>query len=57
MIAQDTLQDFNKISNLLEDLVTTAATYQSHDIVCKMKIIVPEFKSLNSEFEILDTKN
>ena len=54
MIAQDNALDFDVISNKVEDLIKTATTYQSHEIVYKMKGIVPEFKSLNSEFEILD---
>lgn len=56
MIAQDTILDFNNISFKVEDLIKTATTYQSHEIVFKMKGIVPEFKSLNSEFAVLDNK-
>ncbi len=56
MIAQDNALEFDAISLKVEDLIKTATTYQSHDIVFKMKGIVPEFKSLNSEFSVLDNK-
>lgn len=55
-IAQDTIEDFEVISELVEDLIKTSESFVPAEIVSKMKIIVPEYKSLNSEFEVLDKK-
>ena len=52
----DNALEFDAISLKVEDLIKTATTYQPHDIAYKMKGIVPEFKSLNSEFSVLDNK-
>lgn len=56
MIAHDVFEDYNSITSSIDDLVAIAKTRDSKKIVSKMKVIVPEYKSLNSQFEILDVK-
>ena len=43
-----------QLISLIENLVHSLNTDQNSDLVLKMKEIVPEFKSNNSEFEELD---
>jgi FlaA1/EpsC-like NDP-sugar epimerase len=56
MIAQEVFDDFMSLDNHMDDLIITAGSYSSDDVVLKMKQIVPEFISLNSDFAILDKK-
>jgi FlaA1/EpsC-like NDP-sugar epimerase len=49
-----TRQAENQLISLIENLVHSLNTDQNNDLVLKMKEIVPEFKSNNSEFEELD---
>src|SRR5690606_30391559 len=56
MIAQDIHEDYEFISEQIEELKKRATAYLVIDTVATMKKIVPEFKSLNSEFEALDIK-
>ena len=56
MIAQEESDDFNDLSVLVDDLILTCDSFASNDIVFKMKNIVPEFVSMNSDFEQLDIK-
>ena len=54
MIAQDVFDDFEKINEAIIELIKTASNFTNEDVVLKMKNIVPEFKSMNSEYQILD---
>lgn len=54
MIAQDVNEDYEFISNQIEELKNLSSAYLVIDTVATMKKIVPEFKSLNSTFEKLD---
>ena len=54
MIAQDIHEDYEFISEQIEELKKLATAYLVIDTVATMKKIVPEFKSLNSTFEKLD---
>ncbi|UPT70042.1 MAG: polysaccharide biosynthesis protein [Flavobacterium sp. JAD_PAG50586_2] len=54
MIAQDSCDDFLDVSNAINELMVTAQKKSNDDVVSKMKMIVPEFKSMNSVFESLD---
>lgn len=54
MIAQDIHEDYEFISEQIEELKKRATAYLIIDTVATMKKIVPEFKSLNSTFEKLD---
>lgn len=54
MIAQEQYEDFGSLENRTLDLIASAGKYHNEDIVSKMKQIVPEFKSMNSGFQVLD---
>lgn len=54
MIAQEEEEDFNQIIKDIDSLIELAQTKGDVEIVQCMKKIVPEFKSLNSSFELLD---
>ena len=54
MIAQDIHEDYEYITQQIEQLKDFASSYLILDAVATMKKIVPEFKSLNSKFEKLD---
>ena len=46
--------DYLEVSKSIEDLIQTANAYEAMDIVAKMKEIVPEYKSNNSVYSVLD---
>lgn len=54
MISRDPLMKFEDIENLSTQIILSAMNKDSLQIVRILKIIVPEFISNNSEFEILD---
>ena len=54
-IAQVREYDFDEVSREIDDLVETAKTFDKMETVRKMKRIVPEYKSNNSVYEVLDT--
>lgn len=54
MIAQDTIDDFEDVRMAIAELIATAQKKSSQEIVTLMKKLVPEFKSMNSEFQVLD---
>ena len=54
MIAQDTIDDFEDVKIAIAELIATAQKKSKQDMVTIMKKIVPEFKSMNSEFQVLD---
>jgi FlaA1/EpsC-like NDP-sugar epimerase len=54
MIAQDVYSDCSSFTLAIDELILSAHRYSSNDIVAIMKKIVPEFKSMNSNFEGLD---
>ena len=54
-IAQVREYDFDEVSHEIDDLVETAKTFNKMETVRKMKQIVPEYKSNNSVYEVLDT--
>ncbi|TQM20421.1 MULTISPECIES: polysaccharide biosynthesis protein [Chryseobacterium] len=55
MISRDPLMKFEDIENLSKQIILAAMNKDSLQIVRILKIIVPEFISNNSEFEILDS--
>ena len=55
MIAQEVCEEFDIISDGVEDLIITAHLKPNNMIVSKMKKLVPEFKSMNSIFQELDS--
>ena len=54
MIAQEPEDDFDYIANEVDTLIEVSHQYDSTKIVQNMKMIVPEYLSMNSHFEILD---
>ncbi len=54
MIAQEVQEEFEILHDEIETLITIANFHKKDAIVSKMKKIVPEFKSMNSTFEVLD---
>lgn len=48
--------DYPEVEKDIEDLIKVSETFDSAAIVKKMKEIVPEYVSLNSEYEKLDKK-
>lgn len=55
MIAQEKWDDFDEVKESIVELLAITKKYSSLEVVAKMKIIIPEFKSMNSEYQILDT--
>jgi FlaA1/EpsC-like NDP-sugar epimerase len=54
MIAQEIQDEYENLHIEVDELIGIADFYDNDDIVAKMKKIVPEFKSMNSTFEVLD---
>ncbi|WP_428223291.1 polysaccharide biosynthesis protein [Flavobacterium sp.] len=54
MIAQEIIEDYADVNAAIGKISRIASEYKYHALVQEMKILVPEFKSLNSIFEILD---
>lgn len=54
MIAEEILDEFETLNADIEELIGVANFFDNDDIVSKMKKIVPEYKSMNSAFELLD---
>lgn len=54
MISQDLSGDYNTINDLITKIIKAAIKNNNTISVAKLKSLVPEFKSKNSEFEILD---
>jgi FlaA1/EpsC-like NDP-sugar epimerase len=53
-IAQEEMENYENISEMIDNLIQISNQFSNNEIVAKMKIIVPEFKSMNSNFECLD---
>lgn len=54
MIAQEPIDDFETLNEAIEHLIEEAHNFTCNEIVIKMKEIVPEFISMNSDFVLLD---
>lgn len=54
MIAQDKVDDFEDVKEVINELITLAKKHSDIEVVAQMKKIVPEYKSLNSAFQSLD---
>ena len=54
MIAKDTCDDYDLFFGKIEELITIANRNNKNELVSKMKEIVPEFVSMNSNFNQLD---
>ena len=53
-IAQVREYDYDEVAKEIDDLVEIAKKFDNMDTVRKMKEIVPEYKSNNSVYEVLD---
>ncbi|MGC9151903.1 MAG: polysaccharide biosynthesis protein [Microbacter sp.] len=53
-VAKVSISQFDNVSNAVHELIETARTMKPLSIVKQMKQLVPEYKSLHSEFEKLD---
>ena len=56
MIAEEIQDEFETLHGDIEELISKANSLENDEIVLRMKKIVPEFKSMNSTFELLDVK-
>ena len=56
-IAQVREYDYDEVAKEIDDLVEIAKKFDNMDTVRKMKEIVPEYKSNNSVYEVLDKAN
>ncbi len=56
MIANVREYDFDEISEDIDNLIFASYDFNSMSTVARMKDLVPEFKSLNSPFGILDSQ-
>jgi 23S rRNA A1618 N6-methylase RlmF len=54
MIAEVREYDYDFVRTEIDDLISISKTNDNMTIVAKMKQIVPEFLSQNSEYEVLD---
>lgn len=54
MIAEDISKDYSILSKYIDELIVLATTSDSNAVVLKMKCIIPEFISMNSEYNKLD---
>lgn len=54
MIAEEILDEFNPLNFAITELIESANQFDNDRMVAQMKQIVPEFKSMNSTFELLD---
>lgn len=57
MIAQEEFEDFDNLKLNLAGLIEAANNYNAEDVVARMKLIVPEYISMNSSYELLDKKS
>lgn len=57
MIANVREYDYDTISKDIDELIRMSYTFDPMETVAKMKAIVPEYKSLNSQFSSLDRVN
>lgn len=56
MISEEIQDEYESLHTNIEELIQIANLFENDAIVSKMKEIVPEFKSMNSTFELLDVK-
>jgi hypothetical protein len=54
MIAQEMEEEFEDLHQNIIELITGSDVFDNEAIVSQMKKIVPEFKSMNSTFAVLD---
>ena len=56
MISEDVCADYDTVNDYISKIVKAAIKNDNTISVAKLKSLVPEFKSNNSEYEILDVQ-
>lgn len=56
MIARAEMYDYEVINKNIADLIQSASLFDKVEVVKRMKLLVPEYKSMNSTYEELDKK-
>ena len=56
MISEDISNDYDDVNNRISEIIKAAINSNNTLSVTKLKSLIPEFKSNNSEYEILDIK-
>lgn len=56
MISEDRIENYELVNNFINDIIRAAIKNDNKISVSKLKMLIPEFKSNNSEYEILDTE-
>ncbi|MGV6829431.1 MAG: polysaccharide biosynthesis protein [Flavobacteriales bacterium] len=54
MINKEVIGDFNEVDKNIQKIIEAALRYDSKEVVKRLKKLIPEYKSKNSEFECLD---
>lgn len=54
LIVEDSCMEYSSLSEEIDDLIALAKTSNKNSVVLKMKSIIPEFVSMNSEFNELN---
>lgn len=54
MVAQEEIDSHKSVNESVCDLIGASREYDNNIVVSKMKLLVPEFRSMNSSFEFLD---
>jgi len=57
MISRDVIKDFNYVDTHVNRIVESALRHNDKEVVTRLKKLVPEFISRNSEFESLDCED
>ncbi len=57
MVSKDIIEDYDFVEKQINKIIKAALRLKEKDVVAKLKSLVPEFISKNSEFESLDTQN
>ena len=54
MVAKESENDYEEVESSIIEILEASNQYDNNLIVTKMKLLIPEFKSMNSTFEVLD---
>lgn len=54
MVAKESENDYEIVKKSILEILEASNQYDNNLIVTKMKLLIPEFKSMNSTFEVLD---
>lgn len=56
MVSNDIIENYDFVDKQINKIIKAALRLKENDVVAKLKILVPEFISRNSEFECLDNQ-